>query len=638
MKNRLEEDRGQRYVNVSGESLADALQQASIELSLPVKAIEYEILDGGSKGFMGVGKKPTLILAYPGAKAAAEAEAADFEDFTFDKQQQESRDGQFFLRRDETGVLLKVIPPQNGGIKVNEKHVLEAILERHHGDFDRSLVSKICKRAEGDFIKIAEIDRDPTNDALLNFELAEMEMKAFITIRQPGPGGVDPDAERITGFLRANNIVFGYLDEAIQSLVDNPVYNQQILVAEGQSPVNGEDGKIIYNFEKETDKIRLREIDGKVDYKELNKINNVVEGQVLAKVIAPKRGVPGHTVTGKLLPARDGKAVTLEVGNNVRLSDDKTQAIASANGQVLLLSGKISVEPIYVVNGNVDLKSGNILFLGSVVVKGNVEDGFAVKAAGNIEILGSVGKCELDAEGDIVVRQGINGKSAGLVRSGGSIWSKFLENSEVESGGYVVVSDGIINSQITSDKKVICRGKRASIVGGHIRATEEITAKTLGSVAGMETVLEVGYDPKSKAHLEELQERRSEAEKALEEVRLNLATLEKTLKLKKELPKDKQRFYDNLQEQVGDLEQEIMEVSEEIQTTERHLAQLKSSGRVSASARVFPGVKVIIKEAPLEVRNEFRAVTFVAESGMVKVTKYVESDDQVELNAITGGE
>jgi uncharacterized protein (DUF342 family) len=638
MQNRLEEDRGQRYVNVSGESLEDALKQASIELNLPLKAIEYEILDSGNKGFMGVGKKPTLLLAYPGKKVGSTVSGEDLSDFTFDKQQVQSQDGQYGIRRDKTGLLLRVTPPQNGGIKVSERQVLEAILERFHGEFDRGLVAKICKRAEGEFIKIADIDYDPTSDAILNYELADMEMKAYITIRPPGPNGVDPDFESIKGFLRANNVVYGYLEDAILGIVESPVFNERVLVAEGQKPVNGEDGKIIYNFETETNKIRLREIDGKMDYKELNKINNVVEGQVLAKLLAPKRGVPGHTVTGKLLPAKDGKPVTLEVGNNVRLSDDRTQAIAAANGQVLLIGGKISVEPIYVVNGNVDLKSGNILFLGTVVVKGNVEDGFAVKAAGNIEIQGSVGKCELDAEGDIIVRQGINGKSAGSVRAGGSIWSKFLENSEVESSGYIVVSDGIINSQITADKKVICRGKRASIVGGHIRAAEEITAKTLGSVAGMETILEVGYDPKSKAQLEALQTRRTDAEKALEDVRLNIATLEKTLKLKKELPKDKQRFYENLQEQLTELEQEIMEVSEEIQSTERHLSQLKSIGRVSASARVFPGVKVLIKDAPLEVRNEFRSVTFIAESGMVKVTKYVESDDQVELSSVPAGE
>jgi uncharacterized protein (DUF342 family) len=51
---------------------------------------------------------------------------------------------------------------------------------------------------------------------------------------------------------------------------------------------------------------------------------------------------------------------------------------------------------------------------------------------------------------------------------------------------------------VISNKKIICDGKRATIVGGHLRAADEIHAKTLGSIAGSETILEVGYDPKSR--------------------------------------------------------------------------------------------------------------------------------------------
>ena len=55
------------------------------------------------------------------------------------------------------------------------------------------------------------------------------------------------------------------------------------------------------------------------------------------------------------------------------------------------------------------------MFLGTVFISGNVEDGFSVKASGNIEVKGTVGKSELDAEGDIVVSQGIAGKGDTLI-------------------------------------------------------------------------------------------------------------------------------------------------------------------------------------------------------------------------------
>ena len=40
MRTKLEESKQQRYINVSGENLEDALRQASIELGLAVKKID----------------------------------------------------------------------------------------------------------------------------------------------------------------------------------------------------------------------------------------------------------------------------------------------------------------------------------------------------------------------------------------------------------------------------------------------------------------------------------------------------------------------------------------------------------------------------------------------------------------------
>jgi hypothetical protein len=306
-------------------------------------------------------------------------------------------------------------------------------------------------------------------------------------------------------------------------------------------------------------------------------------------------------------------------------------AFAEINGLVRLLSGKVNVEPVYVVEGDVNMKEGNIKFLGTVVVKGNVDDGFDVNAAGNIEVMGSVGRCNLSAEGDIIVHQGITGKNTGQVICSGSLWSKFIENTHVEAGELVVVSDGIINSTVFSDKRIVCRGKRASIVGGHLRAAEEIDAKALGSVAGMETLLEVGYDPKQKERLVELEEEESELTKQLEDITLNMTTIEKMRNAKKPIPKEKLKAYALLKQKKEKLNARRKRIGEEMNQIHDYLNQLKTNGRISASGTVFPGVKIRIKEAPLDVRNEFHAVTFVAEAGTVSVTKYEESSADISI-------
>jgi hypothetical protein len=369
--------------------------------------------------------------------------------------------------------MLKVTRPEGNGVKATEREALEKILQRVDDGFDKGRVAKVTKQAAGEFVKVGDFSYDPSNDASLSVEVTSGEMKAYMMAYPPGPGGADPSYDQIVSFLQMNGVVDCLLEESIQGFVDEPIYRETVLVAEGQEPADGADASVKYSFDLEPGQVQLKEKNGRVDFKELNLVQNVVEGQVLAKKVPAGRGEAGRTVTGRMLPAKDGQDIDLPVGKNVRLSDDGSTAYAEINGQVIMTAGKISVEPVHVVNGDVNLRSGNVLFLGTVLVKGNVDDGFTVKASGNIEVMGSVGRSILDAEGDIIVHQGIAGKGEGVIRSGKSIWAKFVENARCEAGDLLVVSDGIMSSRVLSDRKVICKGKRASIVGGHVTAVEE---------------------------------------------------------------------------------------------------------------------------------------------------------------------
>ena len=352
--------------------------------------------------------------------------------------------------------------------------------------------------------------------------------------------------------------------------------------------------------------------------------------EFLAKKIPYEEGRQGQTVTGKMLPAKSGKDVEIDIGKNVRVSEDGKTAISEINGQVLIVNKKINVEPIYTVAGDVNLHTGNILFLGTVIVKGNVDDGFSVKASGNVEVIGNVGKCEIDAEGDIIIHQGILGKNGGKVRSGGSVVAKFIEHANIKATGNIVASEGIINSHVDSNKKIICQGRRASIVGGRLRAAEEINAKNFGSVAGSETILEVGYDPQSKEQLVKLEEKNSELMKAIEEVELNIKTLQNIKKVQKKLPKEKAIYLEELLEKRSEYLTEIEEINSEIKKKKEHLTSIKKAGKISASDKVFPGVKIFIKDVNLDVRNEFKNVAFVLEHGNITTTKYEAVDEDLK--------
>ncbi|WP_324292722.1 hypothetical protein [Marispirochaeta aestuarii] len=65
---------------------------------------------------------------------------------------------------------------------------------------------------------------------------------------------------------------------------------------------------------------------------------------------------------------------------------------------------------------------------------------------------------------------------------------------------------------------------------------------------------------------------------------------------------------------------------------QEYLASLKVNGKVSASGKVYPGVKVVIKDASLKIRNEFKNVTFINELNEVKVTKYEALEEDFSKN------
>lgn len=634
MKKQAVEDRKTKTVHVNGSSLEEALKKASIELNVPVKKLEYEVLIKGSPGVLGVGKKNWNIIAYVTVEQVSISSIdEDLDDILSDESDSEDletdRDGKAVVKLMTDGVYIKIIPPSGSGRKVKLKEAIQALHTRSVHTFDNAKVEKALDLQSEEFVQVGEFLHNPANDSIMTVDISDMEMKAYLTVRPPGPGGADVTYDEMISFLKNNGVVNGIKEEVLAALDLQPEFTEPILVAEGAKPVNGDDAKIVYNFETDRSKIQLKEKNGKVDFKELNLIQNVVEGQALAMKVPAAAGKTGMTVTGKSLPAKDGKDISINLGKNVAVADDRKTVVATASGQVLLANGKISVETILVIPGDVNTKTGNIRSLGAVFIKGNVEDGFSVEANGNIEVMGNVGKASLDTNGDIIVHQGINGSEGQFIKAGKSLWSKYIQNAAVEVEEYIITSDGIMNSNVNANKKVLCKGKRAYIVGGHLRAAEEINARTIGSINGVETILEVGYDPEKRARLEELKPVVEEKEQELEEVELNVQNLMKQKKAKKTLSKEKQEQLGRLMQEQETMNAEVEQLRDEVQTIEKYLSDLKNSGRVSASGKVHPGVQVIIKEAELRVQNEFQSVTFIQEGNTVKVTKYEDFDDDI---------
>ena len=103
----------------------------------------------------------------------------------------------------------------------------------------------------------------------------------------------------------------------------------------------------------------------------------------LKKMQKPKQLACRKQATKPLryLEAKNGKDIQITLGENVHLDRDGVTIKASIDGEVMLVNGKITVEPIKVLDA-VNVKTGDIKFVGTVVIKGSVEEGYKVEYLG----------------------------------------------------------------------------------------------------------------------------------------------------------------------------------------------------------------------------------------------------------------
>lgn len=636
MRTLSETDKERRSVEVSGNTIEEALGQAAIELGVPVRRLEYELLEKGKRGFIGIGKRSYSLIVYAAERKIARTAGGEviLEEFEDESQEEEVliKDGDFTVRLASDGAYLKVRPEDQGGIPVDKNEILKELSFRGVNEVNNDRVNAAIDNADSVYVKVGDFIYNPVNDARPTVDVSDDEMQAFIEVQEPGPGGADLTSSDITSFLRNNNVVFGILEDALTGFEDHPSYSHPYLIARGDAPVNGRNASISYLFETEESHVKLKQkSDGSVDFKELNLIQNVVKGQPLARKIPPEAGKDGRTVYGKYIPAKDGTDTQMGLGKNVSITDNGKTVIATTSGQVLLLKGKVTVETVLVIPGDVNASTGNVSGLGTVIVKGNVEDGFHVSAQANIEVNGFVGKSNLQAGGDIVVKRGINGGEGefGKIIAGKSIWSSFINNASAEAGENVIVSDGIVNAHINATSRILCKGKRARIVGGELQASEEINAATMGSSGGAETILRVGYDPKAKVELDELLARQEELDREQNEADRNLQGLMKQKRARKKLSPEKETMFTELRQRHNDLIDEMEKLKDSLEHKQEYLSVLQLQGKISASKNVNSGVKVYIKDEEYEVTNPFDyPVTFMIEDGFITTAKYEDITEE----------
>ena len=629
MKKRLELDNQLFAVDVHADTVEEALADASVQLDTKLSCLQYEVIEKGSNGFLGIGKKPWKLKIYQNAesikKKKLETGGLSFdEEFGTQAAEKVVRDGLFYVRRFGSSIYLKVLLPQGGGREIDEKEVFDNIERADTENFDKKLVNKfLSSGTDGQYEKVGTYKHINSADAIISVDISKDELHGFIIVDAPAMSGSDVSRDQIIKAMKAQGVSIGISEEKISEFVDNPVYSAPFEVATAIMPEDGHDSYVSYNFETDITKLKARESDGgNVDFKELNRIQNVVAGQVLATKVVATRGRGGKTLYGHYLEAKNGKDLPIQLGQNVEFDKDGVTIKAKEDGQVLLVNGKITVEPILYLDA-VNIKSGNVNFLGAVIIKGNVEDGFDVKASGSIDIGGTVGRCHIESDQDIIIHQGVFGKNEGSLKCGKSLWVKFVQEMSIEAEENVVATDSLMNCDITAMKNIVVYGKKAQITGGNLFATEEICAKTVGSPGGgTATILTVGIDPRAKKKLDDLLSKQAALAKELENLDLDIQTLENQKSIRKSLPKEKEENLKKLVARKMEIVGDNKDINAEIDVLQSHLRELKAVGKVKVEGTVYPGTKVYVRDVLDEVHTEVTSCTFYYENAFAKRGKY----------------
>jgi len=459
---------------------------------------------------------------------------------------------------------------------------------------------------------------------LITVSISDDKMTAHLTLAS-GEGIRAYTVTELRDLLSAHGVGYGILDEPLASFAANPTdYVQRpVLIAQGVAPQSGTDGYIRYLFQMDSDATKPNVLDdGRVDFKDVKRINNVQQGQVIAEKVSSSPGIPGKTVTGEEVPPPKPKEAYFKPGKNVVLDDERVRMYAVLDGMVTFTDqDRVNVFPVYEVNGDVDYRSGNIDFVGNVVVRGNIITGFTVKAAGDIRITGSVEGAEIIASGSIDIAGGIVGHNKGFVRSGRTIRCSFIQDANVEAGEDLIVNQSIMHSNVKAGKSIVCNGAKGLIVGGVVQAGESVTARTIGNPSFTPTSIEVGISPEMRNELNQHYANMNNWSDNLDKSDKALRLLEQMAQAAP-LSEDKKQLLDKLRHTKQQILEQQAVTSERIEELERILENIESA-KIEVIGIIYGGSKVVIGRYTRYIKDAAQRVGFRYDDG--EVMMYVKN-------------
>jgi hypothetical protein len=289
------------------------------------------------------------------------------------------------------------------------------------------------------------------------------------------------DAKIVRGII-ANTFLEASVAQAVK---------RQLTVACGIATRHGINGHVEMLID---DHIHLQvTTNGQVDYREQGRLNDVVAGTALARIMPPTLGEHGVDVYGAYLEPKPGRVLNPDqvLGEGAEIDPAQPDIIRTKETGHFHRdrNGRLCSQTRYTVEEHVDYHHGNINTKLSILIKGDIRTGFIVKSEGDIEVIGVVEDARVTAQGHLVIHGGI---LPGLerVKAHGDIDVKHVASRTLKCHD-LRVTNSLRWSQVMATGEIVAK----EILCGNIIAGGNITCDVVGNNDGLHTRLQAGLDP-----------------------------------------------------------------------------------------------------------------------------------------------
>lgn len=529
------------------------------------------------------------------------------------------KNGFFQLLIKNNGTYIMLYDHEPGGKPILYDELNNYLIDKKIYEYDKSALGKALANLKGDTVEIKLMNAIIyPQDESVKVTVSEDRMMAKARFYPPTNNGSLLNKEDIIAAMVKAGIKFGTLEENINQFLIDRRYCTDYILAKAMPAVPGRDAVITYHFNTDrTQKPKTNE-DGSVDFHTLDMISHCRKGDVLATMSPVDYGKPGLDICGNVIRPNKVNNRVLRHGNKITMSEDGLTLFSEVDGHVTLTDGRVFVSDTYDIAADVDTSTGDIVYDGNVVVKGNVITGFSIHAKGDVEVYGVVEGAYIEAGGQIILRRGMQGMNKGVLKAAGNIVTKFIENAEVISGGYIT-TESILHSKVSAKGDITLGGRRGFVTGGEIRSGTMIQVKTAGSQMGTNTLLEVGIDPRILEESRELEKQIIMLESDKEKIVQVVSLMRKKMQGGMNLTADKLESLKQATQTNISIEAQLKEVGARLDELRMDM-EGNATGTIKIQDTVFPGTKIVISNIVYHVREKIQHSKFSRDRADIKVS------------------